>query len=650
MALLKKSLTNEVDVEGKSTTAARQQVAKASTGMHPAFYVLGAAVVLGSHLLSKTNPATAAAALVGHATQVAIGGGAVLALLAAIALFDVKGSARADYVPPTLRVRVLRSFVVGLFGVLAVFASLLPVWPELPGLLLRTPGFLALLILPVAGMAVAYDSACLRAPIVERPRFPTFREAAAALRDTNDFLLGVTGTADWKTAKDTPRWFLIPERAMFTNVFALGGIGSGKTATALKPMLEQALYKFPEDAARKLGLLVIDGTKGSLTEYVKERAKAAGREGDVIEIKPGGDWTYNPVAEGTPTALATKLVAALEVMTAQESHSYYKKMQREFAENAFQILDDVLGVGRFTLRDLYNFICDAQVQTQFLEAAAAKNSVSYRWFKNQWEKEDPRERMMLTKGFRADLSTFVRDELAPTFAVANPSFPGWRAFLDAGKIVVFNMDLSTWGDLTRALGIFLLMDFQRAMIARSQPSFKASGGNTERLVMCAIDECWAFMNPGLAEFTAVSRESRCCTFGLTQSLGQFPPVYRDTMIGNFRTALVLPVQDPLTLDTYSRLFGTVRVRRESVSESTGFSGVQEQLLTDTVRARQGGESRSVSVSTQEVDEPRFSPTDLLHLPANSAAVLMFDGKSVQPSRLVKLLPGYLPENQLFEAP
>ena len=120
------------------------------------------------------------------------------------------------------------------------------------------------------------------------------------------------------------------------------------------------------------------------------------------------------------------------------------------------------------------------------------------------------------------------------------------------------------------------------------------------------------------------------------------------MIGNFRTAIVLPVQDPLTLDTYSRLFGTVRVGRESVSESTGFAGVQDQLLTDTVRARQGGESRSVSVSTQEVDEPRFSPTDLLHLPKNSAAVLMFDGNSVQPSRLVKLLPSYYPENQLFE--
>lgn len=634
-------------METKSTSAARQQVAKATTGVHPAVYVLVAAIVLGSHLLTKTNPGSAAQSLVRNATSVSLGGGTFLLLLVVLASFDFRSSSKAKYLPPTTRVRILRSLLVGFFFVLACIASMVSAWPELPALLLGRPVLLAAMLMPILGIAVAYDQACLKPSLIETPTLPSFREAARALRDTNDFLLGLTGVLDWKTGSGDSRWFVLREKAMFTNLFAVGGIGSGKTATALKPVLEQALYKFPADATRKLGMLIIDGTKGSLTEYVHERARLAGRAGDVIEITPGGVWTYNPVAEGTPTALANKLVAALEVMTAQESHSYYKKMQREFAENAFQILDDVLGAGRFTLKDLYNFICDSQVQTQFLEAAAPKNSVSYRWFKNQWANEDPREQMMLTKGFRADLSTFVRDELAPTFAVPNPTFPGWRSFLDSGKIVVFNMDLSTWGQLTRALGIFLLMDFQRAMIARSQPSFKKSGGNTERLVLCAIDECWAFMNPGLVEFTAVSRESRCCTFGLTQSLGQFPLLYRDTMIGNFRTAIVLPVQDPLTMETYSRLFGTVRVRRESVSESTGFSGVQDQLFTDTVRARDGGESRSVSVSSQEVDEPRFSPTDLLHLPANTAAVLTFDGNQVQPSRLVKLLPSYFPENQLF---
>jgi hypothetical protein len=632
----------------KSANSARENIAGPTTGLHPAIYVLVAAVILGSHLLTKTSPQAIAAQLSSHAVRVGFAGGGLLTLLLVVVAFDLRSSSRPTYQPPSSRVRFARSFVIALFLVVAGFAVATGLRPDVPQLVLAQGRVVAILIVPIFGLAIAYDLACLRAPKRIEVPLPTFREAAHALRETNDFLLGITGVEDWKTAGSPHRWFVVPEKAMFTNIFALGGIGSGKTATCLKPMLEQALFKFPTDTTRSLGLFIIDGTKGSLTEYVYERAKLAGRENDVVEIKPGGLWSYNLVAEGNPTALATKLVAALEVMTAQESHSYYKKMQREFAENSFQILTDVLGSGRFTLMDLYNFICDPAVHKQFIEAAAPKNSISYRWFKNQWANEDPREQMQLTKGFRADLSLFVRDELAPTFSNANANFPGWKSFLNDGKIVVFNMDLSTWGELTRALGIFLLMDFQRAMIARSQPSFKRAGGNTERLVLCAIDECWAFINPGLAEFTAVSRESRCCTFGLTQSLGQFPLQYRDTMIGNFRTAIVLPVQDPLTMETYSRLFGTYRATRESVSESTGFSGVEQQLFTDAVRARMGGESRSVSVSTQEVDEPRFSPTDLLHLQANTAAVLMFDGSVVRPSRVVRLLPSYRSENQLFD--
>lgn len=633
----------------KSANSARETIAGPTTGLHPAIPVTIAAVILGSHLLTKTSPQAIAAQLSLHFVRVGFAGVGLLALLLVVIGFDLKASSRVAYQPPSFRVRIARSFVIALFVVVAVVAGVTGLRPDVPQQILAHGRVVATLIVPILGLAIAYDLACLRAPKRVEVPLPTFREAASALRETNDFLLGLMGAEDWKGAAAPHRWFVVPEKAMFTNLFALGGIGSGKTATALKPVLEQAFYKFPKDPVRRLGLLIIDGTKGSLTEYVYERAKLAGREADVVEIKPGGAWSYNLVAEGSPTALATKLVAALEVMTAQESHSYYKKMQREFAENSFQILTDVLGSGRFTLKDLYNFICDPEVFTQFIEAAAPKNSISYRWFKNQWANEDSREQMQLTKGFRADLSLFVRDELAPTFACADSNFPGWNAFLDDGKIVVFNMDLSTWGELTRALGIFLLMDFQRAMIARSQPSFKRAGGNTERLVLCAIDECWAFMNPGLPEFTAVSRESRCCTFGLTQSLGQFPPQYRDTMIGNFRTAIVLPVQDPLTMETYSRLFGTHRATRESVSESTGFAGVQQQLFTDAVRARQGGESRSVSISTQQVDEPRFSPSDLLHLQANTAAVLMFDGTVVRPSRAVKLLPSYMPENQLFDA-
>lgn len=557
---------------------------------------------------------------------------------------DYSRASQKTYEPPSLRVQVARALAYAF--ILAVANVLLFLWmrPDLLRVLIglgRRATLLSVLVIPYG---VGAWVVCFRRREFIAPELASFRDACAALRDTYDFVLGRT-FSDWKTGTGDPSWYILPERALYANLYTLGGIGSGKTSSVVKPLVEQALFKFSKDVRKKVSVFMLDA-KGNNAEYMLERARAAGREKDVVIIRPGGEWSYNPLGSGSPTAVANKLVQALEVMTAQESNSYYKKMQREFAENAIQVLGDVLGAGKVSMMDLYNFICDPAYQRKILDAAAPTNSIAYRWFINQWLTEDPREQKMLTKGFRADLSSFVRDDMAPTFACSDPNFPGWENLIDAGKIVVFSMSLDEYGDFARAMGIFVLMDFQSVMLARTTTKFRKAGHNVDRLVLCVIDEVWAYMNEKLAEFTSVSREARCCTLALHQSLGQIPEKYRQVVIGNFRTPVILAINDPLSLQTFSQIFGEHRVFRESRSESAGFAGVERQLLTDSLRGRIGGESRSVSVSRTQVDEARFSQDDILRLGKNRAVVQMFDGDTTSQPRVVETLPGYKPEFQL----
>ena len=550
---------------------------------------------------------------------------------------------RRDYDPPTIRVQVARSLAYGLaFGLANVLAFLALHPAAISGLvtLRARASFLALL---PALYALGAWFICFRRRQFVAEELVSFREAAEALRDTNDFLLGRTGS-DWKTGEGVPRWFLVPEKAMFTNLYVLGGIGSGKTSSVAYPMLEQALFKWPLRPEKKIGIFLLDA-KGDNAAYVLERARAAGREEDVVVIRPGGDWSYNPIGWGSPTAIANKLVAALQVMTDQESNTYYLKMQREFAENALQILADVLGAGHVSMMDLYEFICDPKVQKKYIDAAPT-DTIAHRWFVNQWLTETPAEQKMLTKGFRADLSSFVRADMAPTFATANANFPGWETLIDEGKIVVFSMSLDEYGPFARAMGIFTLMDFQNVMLARTTTKFREAGHDVERLVLCIIDEVWAYMNEKLGEFTAVSRQAKCCTLALHQSLGQVDDHHRQVLLGNFRTPIVFSVNDLLTLNTFSQLFGTHKVPRTTRSESAGYSGVQKLLLSDSVLARAGGESRNVSISTSEVDEPRFRTDEILHLGQNRAIVQMFDGAVTHSPTVVETLRMFDPENRL----
>ncbi len=574
---------------------------------------------------------------------------AIPALLLACA--DHLKARAITYVPPSGRVQAARTLA---YGLALGAANVLLVLSQAPEIIFRgrTPGVWAAIWF-VASIPYGFGSwyLCLRRREFDRPEVPTYQAVVDALSDTDDFLVGLASDDPKNSRGMQQRWQVIPEVGMVGNIYVLGGIGSGKTSSLAKPVLEQAIFKWPHDPMRKNAVFALDA-KGNMAEWIWEVARLAGREEDVIILKPGGDFSYNPLSYGSPTAVAQKLVAALETMTKQEkdSNSYYQKMQREFCENAMQVLVDVLGTGKVSMMDLYDFICDPGAQKKIVTAAAATRSVSYRWFQRQWAREDPKEQMMLTKGFRADLSQFVRDEIAPTFASSAPNFPGWESLLDEGKIVVFSMSLDEYGPFARALGIFVLMDFQSVMLARTTPRFRAEGHNTERLVLACLDEAWAYMNPRIADFTSVSREARCCTLALHQSLGQVPEGYRQVVLGNFRTPIILSINDLLSLNTFEQLFGTHKVMRRSVSESSGFQSVEERVFEDHLRARMGGESKTLSTSFSEVDEARFTMDEILHLPKNHAVIQMFDGERTHHARVIQTLPHYRDEYRLGGSP
>lgn len=622
--------------------SAKSRPSDATTGL---LYLGVALVLVGGFALQRLGLERVVRELLGRPLLFAVAAAVVALPALTFAGLDFRRARRRAYTPPSLRVQVFRSGVYGLAFGLANLLGVLALEPRLLPALLGIAGGVALVALAsVYGVVCWY--LCLRPREFEAAELPTFKEVSHALRDSNDFVLGTAGS-DWKSGEGDPQWLVLPERALFTNLYCLAGTGSGKTSTVVHTLLEQALYKWAGDPKRKIGMFINDCTKGEILNHVLARAKKAGREKDVIALRVGGEWSYNPLAEGNATALAARLLVALETMTAQESNTYYRKMAREFTENAFQVMEDVLGRGKFGFMDFYDFICDDQVQASFLEAAKEKNSVSYRWFVKQWLTQDAHEQGMLTKGLRADVSSFVQEAVAPIFASASANFPGWKTVINEGKIVVFNMPMDVWGDFAKALGIFVLMDFQAAVLARNTPEFAQSGGNTERLMMCVLDEAWAYMNPKLAEFTAVSRSARCCTLALHQGLQQVPPQYRDTVLGNFRTSILLSINDPLSLSVFSRLFGTHKVMRQSHSEGSSFAGVEQKMLTDAYAARAGGESKSVSVSYTEIDEPRFPEDALLRLPQGKAVVQMYDGATTHLPRVVNLLLGTLPQHQLF---
>ncbi len=76
----------------------------------------------------------------------------------------------------------------------------------------------------------------------------------------------------------------LPEKSLYQNMLITGGIGTGKTASAMYPFTKQLINYMCNDADNKLGFLILD-VKGNYYSKVSHFAKECNRLKDVIVIE-----------------------------------------------------------------------------------------------------------------------------------------------------------------------------------------------------------------------------------------------------------------------------------------------------------------------------------------------------------------------------
>lgn len=489
--------------------------------------------------------------------------------------------------------------------------------------------------------------------------FPPYQQKVQALTNSYDFILGIERPDDWKKALLGRRqWTLFPEGSLWTNLLVLGGIGSGKTSALAYPIIMQALGKYPNDPALRPSIVLLD-LKGDNALRMYELCKSLGREKEFWCVSPGNlllDENEHPItnARGKPIIPADRFIRwnpiggtqaadirsslLLDGLSATNdgpkmggSTEYFENVEAEFLQKTLELLDLTQGVGKTNLLDVYLFANDPQFRRRVVNAdmPEIQNSPARLYFVNYFERLDADEQGTLISGLKAKLAKLTSKTLQSTFCPpedAPNNFPGFtKLVINNPGVVVFSVPDSIYSrNLTRVLGIMFMRQFHTEMLRRSTTQFSATGGNTKRVVFQVTDECWAFMNKGVGDFTAVSRQARACSIFLSQSLEQFPENYRAVIEGNFRTKVLLGVNDSTTLKKFSELFGEVKEFQTSTSMSENLNDVSHNVVTQGVSGKNQG--LSMSTSTQERLVPRFSQTEIQHLPENRAIVHLYDGK------------------------
>ena len=318
----------------------------------------------------------------------------------------------------------------------------------------------------------------------------------------------------------------IPEKSLYQNILITGGIGTGKTASAMYPFTKQLIKYENDNSSKKLGFLILD-VKGNYYSKIKEFAKEYDRLNDVIVIELNGKYTYNPLNKPNLKAsiLANRIKTILLLFSPNNSESYWLDKSEQVIEN-FITLCRMYNNNYVTFEELHKLVTDKNYYLQklhvvrkvFLSGVLDDSSIydllsCIRFIEKDFYSLDDRTFNILKSEITRITNCFVSDyEVLKTFcpSKSKENFYGFEDTIQNGKIVVLNLNIGKYKNLSKIIAAYLKLDFQTDVISQLATFVK-------RPMVFISDEYQEYVTSSDVEFFAQSREAKCINIVATQS-------------------------------------------------------------------------------------------------------------------------------------
>lgn len=315
----------------------------------------------------------------------------------------------------------------------------------------------------------------------------------------------------------------IPEKSLYQNILIIGSIGCGKTSSAMYPFTRQLL-----SMKQKPGFLILD-VKGNYYSQVINFTNDCFRANDLIVIELNGKYKYNPLDKPflSSSIIANRLKSILLLFSPNNSESYWLDVAEQVIESSITIIR-AYNKNFVNFIELHKIIIDQdyfssklkEIRDAFILNSFSKseiynisNAISY--LKNNYYSLDSRTFNILKSDITRITNPFISDyEIRQTFCPAkeDENFYGFDEVIKDGKIVVLNMNIAKYRNVSKIIAAYLKLDFQTDVLKQ------LSDKKDIIRPMCFIsDEYQEYVTSNDAEFYAQSRESKCINIVATQS-------------------------------------------------------------------------------------------------------------------------------------
>ena len=406
---------------------------------------------------------------------------------------------------------------------------------------------------------------------------------------------------------------IVPESGLYQNFLITGSIGSGKTSSAMYPYTKQLISYNSLNFNKKLGMLILD-VKGNYYSKVLDFAKESNRLDDIIVIQIGGPYFYNPLDKPNlkPSVLANHLKTILLLFSPNNSESYWIDKAESAICEAIKLCR-IYNKNYVTFTELHKLITSREYyceKTKYLHEEFLKNNLSKQqiydllsclnFFEKEFFSLDDRTFNILKSEITRITNYFISDyEISKTFCPPKEdlNFNGFYDVIQSGKIVVLNINISKYKNLSKIISAYLKLDFQTEVLNRLSNS-----NYCDRPVAFISDEYSEYVTATDSTFFSQSREAKCINIVSTQSytsiLNSLNNKYSaEVIIQNLVNKIWFRSDDFYTIESAQKQFG--KFDREIISHSFSENAKQTNynFFTNSFNSKDSNIAESISTSS-----------------------------------------------------
>jgi len=446
----------------------------------------------------------------------------------------------------------------------------------------------------------------------------------------------------------------ISEKGLYQNVLITGTIGSGKTTSAMYPFTKQLIGYKAYNKKEKLGLLILD-VKGNYHKQVVKYCSLYGREKDLMVLSLDGNIKYNPLDKPNLKAhiLANRLKTILTLFSSKNGEQYW-------LDKAEQILTECIKLcrlynnGYVTFLEVHKLITIPDyysskiiyLRNLFLSGKLSKEDCfnllsSIEFFEKEFLKLDSRTMAILKSEITRITGCFVSDyQIQKVFCPTKNeiNFKGFRNLISQGKILVLNMNLAEFKNLSKIIAAYLKLDFQTEVMSR----LSYSKNNSFRSVAFISDEFHEYVTSTDADFFAQSREAKCINIVTTQSYTSLLNILDNqhtvkTIIQNLVNKFWFRTDDIFTIEDAQKQLGKEEKTKISKTISENAKTTSFNIFTKKFNSLDSNLSESIN-SYSQFDYIYDTNFFTQKLETFSCLAFISTGNGILPPKKIQMIP------------